>query len=76
MFPILLIFAYLMADVAPWGHRGDDAGDPPPFLRGTHKTDAVPPKRVRGKVKNEKLRRSGGACIAYITVCSLESTVR
>ncbi|KAJ0514277.1 hypothetical protein HanHA300_Chr10g0367761 [Helianthus annuus] len=60
MFSILLIFAYLMADVAPWGHGGDGAGDPPippGGFRGTHETDAVPPKRVRGKAKNEKLRR-------------------
>ncbi|KAJ0943403.1 hypothetical protein HanPSC8_Chr03g0103781 [Helianthus annuus] len=66
MISILLIFAYLMADVAPWGHRGDGAGDPPPpggFLRGTHETDAVPPKRVRGKAKNKKTTaygKSGG----------------
>ncbi|KAJ0820553.1 hypothetical protein HanPSC8_Chr16g0709331 [Helianthus annuus] len=60
MFSVLLIFAYLMADVAPWGHGGDGAGDPPlppGGFRGTHETDAVPPKRVRGKAKNEKLRR-------------------
>ncbi|KAJ0753535.1 hypothetical protein HanPI659440_Chr09g0336911 [Helianthus annuus] len=49
-----------MADVAPWGHGGDGAGDPPlppGGIRGTHETDAVPPKKVRGKAKNEKLRR-------------------
>ena len=42
MFSILLIFAYLMADVAPWGHGGDGAGDPPippGGFRGTHETD-------------------------------------
>ncbi|KAJ0718674.1 hypothetical protein HanLR1_Chr08g0273201 [Helianthus annuus] len=72
MFSILSIFAYLMADVAPWGHGGDGAGDPPlppGGFRGTHETDAVPLKRVRGKAKNEKLRRlvkAGGACIAYV----------
>ncbi|MFS7920256.1 hypothetical protein Hanom_Chr03g00222361 [Helianthus anomalus] len=72
---ILLIFAYLMVDVAPWRHGGDGAGDPPPpvFLRGTHETDGVPPKRVRGNAKNEKLRCmvkacvcGGGGGIAYI----------
>ncbi|KAJ0808784.1 hypothetical protein HanPI659440_Chr01g0007181 [Helianthus annuus] len=42
MFSVLLIFAYLMADVAPWGHGGDGAGDPSPpggHFRGTHETD-------------------------------------
>ncbi|KAF5798420.1 hypothetical protein HanXRQr2_Chr07g0292701 [Helianthus annuus] len=60
MFSKLLIFAYLMVDVAPWGHGGEGAGDPPPhggYFSGTHETDAVPTKRVRGKAKNEKLRR-------------------
>ncbi|XP_022031801.2 uncharacterized protein LOC110932856 [Helianthus annuus] len=49
-----------MADVAPWGHGGDGAGDPPlppGGIRGTHETDVVPPKKVRGEAKNEKLRR-------------------
>ncbi|KAJ0570447.1 hypothetical protein HanHA300_Chr05g0178111 [Helianthus annuus] len=59
-----------MADVAPWGW-GDGAGDPPPtsgFFRGMHETDAVPPKRVRGKAKNEKLRRlvkGGGVSLTF-----------
>ncbi|MFS7915685.1 hypothetical protein Hanom_Chr02g00168141 [Helianthus anomalus] len=60
MFSVLLIFVYLMADVVPWGHGGDGAGDPPippGGFRGTHETDVVPPKKVRGKDKNEKLRR-------------------
>ncbi|KAJ0556804.1 hypothetical protein HanIR_Chr07g0318001 [Helianthus annuus] len=60
MFSVLLIFAYLMADVPPWGHGGDGTGDPPippGGFCGTHEIDAVPPKKVRGKAKNEKLRR-------------------
>ncbi|MFS7917336.1 hypothetical protein Hanom_Chr03g00187841 [Helianthus anomalus] len=59
MFSVLLIFAY-DGGCGPWGHGGDGAGDPPippGGFRGTHETDAVPPKKVRGKAKNEKLRR-------------------
>ncbi|MFS7966421.1 putative transposase, Ptta/En/Spm, plant [Helianthus anomalus] len=60
MFSLLFVFVYLMADVMPRGHGGDGAGDPPnpdPFRRGTHEIDAVPPRKVRGKAKNQKLRR-------------------
>ncbi|KAJ0800914.1 hypothetical protein HanPI659440_Chr03g0110781 [Helianthus annuus] len=46
------VFVYLMADMIPRGHGGDGAGDPPhpdPFRRGTHETDPVPLRKVRGK---------------------------
>ncbi|KAF5812275.1 hypothetical protein HanRHA438_Chr04g0200521 [Helianthus annuus] len=67
MFFLWFVLVYLMADVVPLGHSGGGAGDPPfpdPFRRGTHETDAVPARRVRGKAKNEKLRnrvKAGGA---------------
>ncbi|MFS7939471.1 hypothetical protein Hanom_Chr05g00452141 [Helianthus anomalus] len=61
MFSVLLIFVYLMADVVPWGHGVtalvihrfllED------FVAHTRQTVMVPPKKVRGKDKNEKLRR-------------------
>ncbi|MFS7917879.1 hypothetical protein Hanom_Chr03g00194381 [Helianthus anomalus] len=55
----------------PPGTWGDKAGDPPypdPFRRGTHETDAVPPRKFKGKVKNRKLRRmvKGGWGFSYI----------
>ncbi|KAM0025050.1 hypothetical protein Hdeb2414_s0021g00569911 [Helianthus debilis subsp. tardiflorus] len=67
MFSLWFVLIYLMADVVPQGHGGDEAGDPPfpdPFRHGTHETNAVPSRRVRGKAKNEKLRnrvKGGGA---------------
>ncbi|MFS8007904.1 hypothetical protein Hanom_Chr14g01266481 [Helianthus anomalus] len=60
MLSLCFVFDWLMEDVIPRGHWNDGARDPPPpdpFRRGTHKTDVVPPRRVKGNAKNEKLRR-------------------
>ncbi|KAF5780760.1 hypothetical protein HanXRQr2_Chr11g0475661 [Helianthus annuus] len=53
MFSILLIFAYLMADVALWGHGGEGAGDPSPpggFLEARMRR-MFPRRRLGGKPK-------------------------
>ncbi|MFS7983112.1 hypothetical protein Hanom_Chr11g00970701 [Helianthus anomalus] len=72
MFSLWFVFVYLMADVMPRGHGETELGIHQIrilFGEGLTRLMRSPPRKVRGKAKNQKLRRmvkAGGPFLLHL----------